>query len=310
MTDVLQVIGYFGPSALVVILASAAIGTALKLGGRRLARFAPAAQSRLLMAAALAPMFLGAVFFCGALSDWLVRGPAEFCVARVRSSHHSALLISCPVFLLVRAAIGGSVLARDVFRSRVAVGAWTRKLPLEFKSGRVVPVEEPQAFVMGILKPQVFLSAGLLARADSGLLEPLLAHEAAHVRRRDPLRRLVASIGLLLHLPGVDRVIQQLLARAQEMAADAEAVKEIGDGTRVAEALVWFARLRLRHPQPAFEFAKVDIGARVRQILDPCHQADAPSIFALLATSGGLGVLAIIAQHQLHHLSEILLRLP
>jgi Zn-dependent protease with chaperone function len=262
------------------------------------------------MAAALGPMFLATVFWGSAMADWLLRGPAEYCARRVQSGHLSVLLVICTLILLMRAGVLGARLAGDVFRSSGAVRAWRRSLPVSPVSGTVLPIEEPHAFVMGILKPQIFLSRGLLTAAKPDLLEPLLAHEEAHVRRRDPLRRLVASIGLLAHLPGVTRSIQLLLTRAQEMAADAEAVKQIGNGPRVAEALLWFARLRQHHSAAACEFAKVDVGARVRQILEPRQQPDGPSLVALLACCVGLTVFAAIARHQLHHLSEILLQLP
>src|SRR5262249_50433237 len=72
-----------------------------------------------------------------------------------------------------------------------------------FAGCRVLPVEEPQAFVLGMLKPRVYLSQGLLETLSPDDLRLVLAHEKAHARRRDPLRRFVAAVGLLFHLPGI-----------------------------------------------------------------------------------------------------------
>jgi Zn-dependent protease with chaperone function len=310
VTDFLETLAYFGPAALVAMLTSALIGVALKLGGATLGRISPAAQSRLMLAAAIAPAFFAALFFWGAASDWLAHGPREFCANRVRSGDLSVLLAGCTLAMAVRAAVGAARLASNVFRMHCFTRAWRRTGSEEREGTTVLPLDEPQAFVMGIFRPRVFLSRGLLGVADAALIEPLLAHERSHVRRRDPLRRFAASIALLLHLPGVAVAVEQFLARAQELAADAEAVASIGDAPRVAESLVWFARLRLRTAVSAFEFAGIDVATRVPQILEPPAQRDAPSLAAILGCIASFAALAILSQHQLHYISELLLRLP
>jgi len=84
---------FFGPLALCVILASAIVGAALIAGRRRLARLAPSAQSRIALAAAVAPAFLGAVFTCGAIYDVVLSGPADFCLRPHDSAAPSLILL-------------------------------------------------------------------------------------------------------------------------------------------------------------------------------------------------------------------------
>jgi beta-lactamase regulating signal transducer with metallopeptidase domain len=110
----------------------------------------------------------------------------------------------------------------------------------------VLPLGEPVAFVVGFLRPTLFVSTGLLARpADE--VAAVLAHERAHAARLDPLRRLVANVVLAFHLPGIADALERRLGITQEMAADACAADELGDPIRVAETLVSVARARVAH---------------------------------------------------------------
>src|SRR5262249_30008603 len=175
----------------------------------------------------------------------------------------------------------------------------------------VLPVEEPQAYVLGILKPRVYVSRGLLEQASEDDLASVLAHEHAHAARRDPLRRLITSIGLVLHLPGIARLLDRLLTRTQEMAAAADAAGAVGGPVRVAESLVRFARLRGPGRAAAVEFGSGDLEARVRELLDSRQRrSGGPSAAALIGFSIALCLLALFAAHGLHYLGQALLRLP
>jgi hypothetical protein len=188
-----------GPLALCVLLASALVGAALIAGRRRLARLEPSAQSRIALAAAIAPAFLGAVFVGGASYDRLLSGPADFCLHLHDSASPSLILLLSVAILAGRFLTYGIqtiiVILRAVRLSLVLSGASYKP----FMGCLVLPVEEPQAYVLGVLKPQVYVSQGLLEQTNEDDLAPVLAHERAHATRRDPLRRLIASAGLVLH---------------------------------------------------------------------------------------------------------------
>jgi len=298
-----------GPLALCVLLASALVGAALIAGRRRLARLEPSAQSRIALAAAVAPAFLGAVFVGGVSYDRVLSGPADFCLPLHDSAAPSLILLLSVAILAGRVLTYGIqtivVILRAVRLSLVLSGASYKA----FMDCLVLPVEEPQAYVLGILKPRVYVSQGLLEQTNEDDLAPVLAHERAHVTRRDPLRRLIASAGLVLHLPGIAHLLNRLLTRTQEMAADAEAARTVGDRARVAEALVRFARLRGPVRAAAMEFGSGDLEARVRELLDP-RQRRGLSTVALAGCSAALCLLALFAAHGLHYLAQALLRLP
>jgi Zn-dependent protease with chaperone function len=307
----LHTLQHLGTPALVAVFASALVGITVVIGRRRLERCAPAVQSRLLLAAALTPAFLTTIIFVASVADWLLSGPAAFCLEQSDSSHPSISLLLLFSFFFSRVAILGFRFATDVRRAANANRAFLGASTGAFAGCRVLPIDEPQAFVLGILKPHVYLSQVLLATLHPDDLRLVLAHEKAHARRRDPLRRFVAAVGLLFHLPGIAAMLNRRLARSQEMTADAEAASKVEERPRLAEALVRFARLRVSPATIArMEFLNGDLEARVQELLDSSPRTNAPSTSLIISGFIALCVLSFFAAHLLHHLSISLLNLP
>jgi Zn-dependent protease with chaperone function len=296
--------------AAVAGLASALVGALLVATSRLLARRAPAAQARLLLAAAVAPAFAAVAL----VSAWVVDIHVLGCSAHQCAHDHRAPLPGAVASLLAaglaaRVAWAAGRAGAGVVRTR-AVRRALDALAVRGPGGcALLPLAEPQAFVLGLLRPRVYVSRGLLAAAPS--VESVLAHEAAHARRRDPLRRLCASLALALHLPGVGAALERALARAQELAADAEAAGAVGDAPRIAEALVRLARLRVAPPAVAVGWhgGADELAARVDALLDERVRPDRPRAAALAgAALLGWGA-ALVAADPLHRGAELLLRL-
>ncbi len=308
----LHTLQHLGTPALVAVLVSALVGITVVIGRRRLERCAPAVQSRLLLAAALTPVLLMTTIFAASVADWLLlSGAADFCLEQSDSSHPSIILLLLFLFFFSRVAILGFRFATDVRRAANANRAFQRASAGAFAGCRVLPIEEPQAFVLGMLKPHVYLSQGLIETLHPDDLRFVLAHEKAHARRRDPLRRFVAAVGLLFHLPGIAAMLNRRLARSQEMTADAEAAHKVEERPRLAEALVRFARLRVSPATIArMEFLNGDLEARVQELLDSSSRTNGPSTSMIISGFIALIVLSFFAAHLLHHLSISLLSLP
>ena len=97
--------------------------------------------------------------------------------------------------------------------------------------GRVTVVESKAsfAFTYGLLHPRVAVSSGLAATATEHELNAVLAHEAEHVRGRDPLRTLIADLLAAHHftLPLLGH-LRAVFTAARELAADRQAVAHCG----------------------------------------------------------------------------------
>jgi Zn-dependent protease with chaperone function len=103
--------------------------------------------------------------------------------------------------------------------------------------------DEPQtaAYTAGLLRPRIYLTASAVAALGPGPLAAVIAHEAHHVARRDPLRLLVAYVmaDALCFLPVLNRLAMRYAAQA-ELAADAAAVAASGGPRPLAAALLAF----------------------------------------------------------------------
>ena len=103
--------------------------------------------------------------------------------------------------------------------------------------------DQVTCFTLGTLRPAVYATEALLAHLSPREQEAVLAHEAAHIRRRDGLTRTLLHLFYqLFPLPG-----GQLLCRewdfATERACDAAAARAIGSRCDVATALIQVAAL-------------------------------------------------------------------
>jgi Zn-dependent protease with chaperone function len=176
-------------------------------------------------------------------------------------------------------------------RMRAVVTALERTGPerLPHDDLPVYGLASPRAlcFTVGILSPRVYLSSGLVEGLSFQNREAMLAHEAAHIRRRDGLT--TAFLVVFYHLfplPG-GRLLCQEWERAAERACDAEAAQRIGDPCDVAAALVEVTRLASQRPLPGaacFGASGEEIEGRVQALLTlDSRKGDNPFAAASLA---------------------------
>ena len=135
-----------------------------------------------------------------------------------------------------------------------------------------------QAIVVGFLRPVVLLPASWMAETTPEVLEAVIAHELAHIRRWDLwvnlLQRLVET--LLFYHPAVWWLSRRLRLE-REMCCDELAVAATGQPVVYASALALVARKR---PAATPLFAstmggtKMTLLLRVRYVLGltPCHE--------------------------------------
>ena len=107
----------------------------------------------------------------------------------------------------------------------------------------IVQSEIPLAMTVGVCYPRIFVSTELLRAMPSELVDTVIEHELAHMRRRDVLGKLIGGVLSLLHLPHARRRLLADLHLAVEQACDEEAGVRVGDRLRVARALLCVQRL-------------------------------------------------------------------
>lgn len=169
---------------------------------------------------------------------------------------------------------------------------------------------QPLAATIGILRPRVVISSALRRDLSEELFAAVLDHENAHVRRRDPLFRMLARLGAFLHVPGTRRQMRRDLHVSCEQACDEQAADQSGDRLLVARALIAVERLLTpRHmtlPASATGFGDTGIIARVTALAkDPIPRSRMWLPFASI----GLLLLLVATADRIHHMTETALGL-
>lgn len=202
----------------------------------------------------------------------------------------------------------GLVTARRLWRASADLRALQS---LGARSGALieVPGEAPLCLATGVLRPRVLLSTGLRAHLGDLAVEAALAHEHAHLRRRDPAALAFLHLASIFGLPGSG--VGSAFRFAADEAADAEAAAEVG-GVAVAAALVQMARFMNERPGP-LPFSALAFGAHPleqRVVLLLAGPA-APGTSFGLPLAGVIAAAAItlgmIGAEPIHHVIEDLL---
>lgn len=313
-------------TAVLCMAAVALVGwsTSLVLAGvlpwlaRVRARITGAAHARLVLVLIAAPAILSVVAVAVSLLPSIGVGH-DHC--QIHGSHHPHLCFAHatgPVGVLAGLLSSALLLRLLVAGARVASAVregWRTGRALEQAGSRargatVIHERGSHAFVVGMLRPRVFLTQELVERTGPDELEAVLAHEAGHARRRDPLRRVIARLALAFHLPGVGFRLEEELALAHELAADEHAASSVGDPDLVAETIVRIARRR--HADRAAVAAwggGADLSTRVHRLLAGAPRRDLPSARIVTATLVAVVVIVGVAGDQVHHALETLLGL-
>jgi Zn-dependent protease with chaperone function len=319
MTGVLRLVALNGIALLgFCALFAAAAALAHRAVASRARALPPALRARVLLAWAAAPMAIATALIALVLSPSLGAAlgvVADHCPAHAGHVHlclhHlpargpgvlGALVLSTLVVLSGAALVHG-------FRSAMLGIVLTRVRSFELPSGvGVLPSPRPLALTVGWFRPRVLVSTALLERLTAAQLEIVVAHERAHVERRDALRVTAARVLALAHLPRVRRRIISDLTLACEQACDEAAARECGDRVLVAETIVAAERaLGTARPfaTPGLAFGGGEVANRVESLLAPPLAGAAPSHLRWILLAAG-AALAAAAPH-VHHWTETLL---
>lgn len=155
------------------------------------------------------------------------------------------------------------------------------------------PIGGPLA--AGIWRPMVLVPAALLARMPVEMLDALLAHELAHIRRHDYLVNLFQRIAeaLLFHHPVVWWLSHRIRVE-REFVADALAAEVTGEPRQLAHALAELARITPTIPPLAQAAHGGHLMSRIQNLLRPQPRTSAGIV--LLPVAGlvlaCIGVLA------------------
>jgi hypothetical protein len=148
------------------------------------------------------------------------------------------------------------------------------------------------AATVGLWRPRTTLSPDLIAQLDAETLAAVGAHEAAHVRHRDPLRLWLAQFVTDVQWPRSGAPVRfHQWRRALELARDEEARRAGVHGANLAAGILAAARLESSASAgAALTGTWVDLEDRVARLLAPLPadrpHSDGPMGITLAVTCG------------------------
>lgn len=138
--------------------------------------------------------------------------------------------------------VGSRRMTAGLVEAPAAAAAHIRQLAAELGLRRPVtvlldPTDQMEPATMGLLRPALIVTPAVLALPEEEF-RAVIAHELAHVERRDPLRIWACGVArILLGWHPLARQAADLFVLELEMAADQQAVRWTGDRRRYALAL-------------------------------------------------------------------------
>ncbi len=314
----LAAVAAFATFALVNAGASALIAMVFRHADGLLDRYSAASRSGVLFRLRVAPAVLAVVLGFGiALPIFVAFEPFDTDEPLSRT-------------LVTIAGVGLAVCLHGAWR---AFSAWraTARVSREWqRNGRRISIEEndeddaslplfavnatfPTVALVGMWRPVLFIAERVLAECSAGEVRAMIAHESAHVRARDNLKRLVlrACPDLLTRRGRLMRA----WTSATEEAADAAAVgSRPGSALDLADALIHVARLAPPSmPELVSSFYPGgDIERRVRRLVDPAPAPDVPlALGRWFAVSAAVVLVAsaVLLAPVVHQAMELVVRI-
>ncbi|MFZ6732128.1 M56 family metallopeptidase [Undibacterium sp. Ji42W] len=122
----------------------------------------------------------------------------------------------------------------------------------------------------GVVRPMIMLPAAMLSGMPVDLLEMLLAHEMAHIKRHNYLLNLIQSVieMILFYHPAVWWISKQIRNNREEIADDL-AARVTGEPRRLALALSELASFQFATPQLAQAAHGGNLMSRIKRLVKP-----------------------------------------
>ena len=280
------------------VSASASLPPATRERVARALLYAPFWVPLAVIGASLAPGMIGALLTVG-----------ESCSTHGIASHHHlcsshqthgagwliALIVIAPAVWVVTACASRGWTEWNLARTLNAISR-----PSDFGPDvRLLDRPEPVALTVGWRNPTILLSTGLVAELSQSSLDVVIAHERAHIDRKDTWYALADRLAAGLLPRSAGRALTAQILAAREEACDAMAASQTGGNQAVADVLDEVLRIRSA-PALSDSLDSASVADRIERLLRPPPQRRlawaSPLTFFILGLALGVGPLHAAAE--------------
>ncbi|HSU81967.1 MAG TPA: M56 family metallopeptidase [Thermoanaerobaculia bacterium] len=157
----------------------------------------------------------------------------------------------------------------------------------------------PVPLAMGLREPEICVPPRALVGLTGEQQEGMLAHELAHLARRDPFWLVLGQgMACVLFFQPLNWVARRRLREISEMLSDEWAVARTGRPLSLAGCLAEVAGWSVGYsalPVPSMADRPSSLGRRIRRLLDESRLPESPARRAWLAAAMGVLILAVAA---------------
>lgn len=155
------------------------------------------------------------------------------------SETSSQVIMGLSVILLSTGLLRASIYVASTLRSTIRIRRQLPRISVLTRASEIASITDPEVFVnvvpnersvtaftLGLLKPEIFLTSGLVNKFDPDSIAIVIHHESGHCARRDPLVNTMIDIlsELLWFIPIIRRQAERLKISA-ELACDSVAIE-------------------------------------------------------------------------------------
>lgn len=178
------------------------------------------------------------------------------------------------VWFCIRQLIHSNRFYRELLKKRD--GALSLELNRQYAKGKptiiVIHAATPMAFAMGMVKPRIILSTGLIDLLDARELQAVIYHERFHQMHGDPLKTFMLSLtsSVMWYIP-ILKLFRHNYKIIREVLADRYAIRQQGGSVHLGSALLKLLQCNVSTPAPLshVSFADTSVNFRIRHILEP-----------------------------------------
>ncbi len=133
----------------------------------------------------------------------------------------------------------------------------------------ILPTAEVVAFTIGLFRPKVVVSEGMLQTFSDEEMDAIIFHEEYHQNNRDPLKLFCFTLLAegMIYIPILKGLLQRYHVY-QELAADKYAMRKMKSKFELGSALLKLIKIKtMENRCVTASFAKTAINLRIEQVL-------------------------------------------